>query len=160
MSGIKIDERFPSLQLGRKSYGAKNDTDAKLQALENNMNALNNHVNMMATRLNSALRTIEQSYKAGTATTINTILSGGGGGGGSAQTIQIYCKTEQLQANVTKSIVFASPFSVPFAITSVRLFNDVNAYITDFTISNITATGFNIVCPEDATFICLVANET
>lgn len=120
------------------------------------------HFNREQGKHNDTIDAIKQGSGVAAEMTINNLISAAGGGGGSTGSTgpEIRGKTESLTANVSKNIVFSSPIATTFALTSLRLYNSTNLYITDFTISSITANGFTIVCPETCTLVYLAVEET
>lgn len=120
-------------------------------------------INGLHRSLNDMKRQIERGVANQAAVTINVgNVAGSSGGSSSSSTgyLKGRSQTVVLTANVTKSIVFSSPMGIVFSIPSLRVI-DSNGYILqDYTISNITANGFDIVAPVDATLYYLAVQES
>lgn len=116
--------------------------------------------------LHKSLNAMKRDIERGVANQGNVTINVGGvvGASGSSSTTasgsQLRSKSESLTANVTKTIVFSSPLGVVFTIPSLRIIDSSGYILQDYTISNITAAGFDILAPVDCTLYYLAVQES
>ena len=78
----------------------------------------------------------------------------------SSSSVKLRSQTVSFSANTTLHVVFSSPLAGTFALSSLRVLDSSGAAVQDFTISNITANGFDFLCPVDGSLIYLaVVNQ-
>ncbi len=118
-------------------------------------------INSLHKSLNEMKLQIERGVANVSSVSINvgSIAGSSGGSSSSTSSTQLRSKSVSITANVTTSVVFSSPMGVVFSIPSLRVV-DANGYILqDYTISNITANGFDFLAPVDCTLTYLAVGE-
>jgi len=100
-----------------------------------------------------------QALLATAAVQTRTIISGGGGSSSSAASLTFRGRTESFSANITKNIIFSSPMGATFSLSSLRVLDTSGMAVMDFAISNLTASGFDFLCPVDGTLTYLSVED-
>ena len=122
------------------------------------------HVSKITGQLNSMKGDIERGGSSQSIISIidqATAVSEGSGTGSTTSTpqIQIRCKTESFLANTLKNVSFSSTIAGTFSLSSIRVLDTTGYAVMDFTITNLTAAGFDFLCPVDGTLIYLAVEE-
>ena len=132
--------------------------DVRFNSLPEAERAFNN----LTRQLMTMKREVERGVANQSAVTINVggIAGSSGGSSASSSGVTLRNKTESLTANVTKTVTFSSPFGAAYTIPSLRLIDSNGYALQDFSITNITAAGFDITAPADCSLYYLAVEET
>lgn len=130
----------------------------------NNLQEAQDAFNDISKQLNQAFREIERGVANASSITVNVGGISGTSPGGSSTSLDGVLKGRSrsvaLTAGVTKTVTFSSAISAIFSLSSIRVTDASGYMLLDYTISNITASGFDINAPVDATLIYLAVEET